>query len=74
MGRETEQQIISANPKLEMKSHKGCFALSLSSSFVLKFILRKSSGFSFPSTNAGEILNDESLGSWQCYSLETIKC
>ena len=74
MGRETEQQIISSNPKLEMKSRKGGFALSLSSSLLLKFNLRKSSGFSFPTTNAREICNDECLGSWQCYSLETIKC
>lgn len=73
-GRETEQQIISSNLKLEMKSCKGGFVLTLSSSLLLKLFLRKSSGFSFPTTNAGEIYNGNSLGSWQCYSLETIKC
>lgn len=73
MGRETEQQIICSNPKLELKSRKSGFALSLSSSLLLKFILRKPSGFLFPTTNAGEICNDKRLGSWQCYSLETIK-
>lgn len=54
-GRETEQQIIFSNLKLEMKSCKGGFVLTLSSSLLLKLFLRKSSGISFPTTNAGEI-------------------
>lgn len=74
MGKETKQQIISSNHKLEMKSCKSDFALPLSSSLLPELILRKSSGFSFPITNAGEICNDECLGSWQCCCLETIKC
>lgn len=74
MGKETKQQIIPSNRKLELKSCKGGFALPLSSSLLPEFILRKSSGLLFPTTNAGEIFNDECFGSWQCCSLETIKC
>lgn len=68
---ERQSNIISCNCKLGIKSCKGVFALLWA---IWKFMKGVAQGFSFPNTNAGKICSDKCLGSWQCYSLETIKC